>query len=119
LLIVNGGKLILDSSVGLQVNVTGGTVAEDAEYVIARAQGTNSIEGVFEGGAGVVTANNAQEFSIFSRRSGGNTELVLKRGDAPPPVPEPSTYALLGGTGALLLALFRRRQRKVATKAAK
>jgi fibronectin-binding autotransporter adhesin len=117
LLVITGGELVLDSGAALEVAVSGGAVQNGTEFIIAKTLNGASITGTFANGATSLTADDGQAFDLIYRKGGsGYDEVVLRRADAPPPpsggtVPEPSTYALLGGTGALLLALFRRRQR--------
>jgi T5SS/PEP-CTERM-associated repeat protein/autotransporter-associated beta strand protein len=120
LLVIEGGKLVLD---GAQLVLQRGknfplwSALGGAEIVIAHVESGGQIEGMF---ANVdekkfVTDTAGRRLLVSIRANGdGGQDLLLTM------FPEPSTYALLGGTGALLLALFRkRRQRKVATKAAK
>jgi hypothetical protein len=69
----------------------------------------------FDGGKSSV------EFAVFTRLSnagsGPGSELVLGaprvlRASPPPVSPEPSTYALFGGAGLLLLAIWRKRRQR-------
>jgi autotransporter-associated beta strand protein len=61
-------------------------------------------------------------FSVFTRASGSGAELVLGaprvlRSVPPPDTPEPSTYALFGGAGLVLLAFWRKRRQRNAKQA--
>jgi hypothetical protein len=116
LVLASGSELVLGSGEGgvaLEVAVTGGAVENGTEFIIARALDGASIVGKFADGAKSVTADDSQTFDIIYRENSGNAEVVLRRaGPPPPPRPEPSTYALIGATGTLLLALFRRRHQR-------
>jgi fibronectin-binding autotransporter adhesin len=120
LLVINGGQLTLENGsggVGLELVVGDGTVPDGTEFIIAKALDGASILGAFKDGVETVTADNGQVFDVlYQKGDTGNDEVVLKRGEAPPPpppaVPEPSTYALCGGVGALLLAIWRKRRHR-------
>jgi T5SS/PEP-CTERM-associated repeat protein/autotransporter-associated beta strand protein len=111
-LLVEGGDLVLDGS-KLEVLRGKGSPLWGAkggsEIVIARVTDDGKITGMF---ANVdpeemsVTDASGRKLYVSVRANGdGGQDLLLTM------FPEPSTYALLGGTGVLLLALFRKRQR--------
>jgi T5SS/PEP-CTERM-associated repeat protein/autotransporter-associated beta strand protein len=114
LLIVEGGNLILDGS-ELAIRRAStfplwGAPGGD-EIVIAKVTDGGKIEGMFANADPVsmeVTDPNGRRAWVSVRANAeGGEDLILTV------FPEPSTYALCGGAGALLLALWRKRRRKV------
>jgi autotransporter-associated beta strand protein len=125
LLEVNGGTLTLSSGAQLEVTASG-DVAEGTPFVIAKVIGGTSIIGAFKGTDGLdlvsITSTDGQKFDISYPND--RSEIVLTRDGSPRTpssrgiAPEPSTYALFGGAGMLLLAFWRkRRQRRNAKQA--
>jgi hypothetical protein len=89
-----GANLIL-------VNLSGDAVLQDEQIINIFGTGTvPTIEGALFGGADLTT---------FGRP--GLSFTLDKSGVLTVVIPEPSTYALLGGLGAVALALLRRRRR--------
>jgi T5SS/PEP-CTERM-associated repeat protein/autotransporter-associated beta strand protein len=123
LLIVKGSNLALQSGAGgvaLVVVVGDGIINEGTEFIIVKMLEGGSIEGVFADGTTSVSSPDGQEFSISYEKDGENDVVKLTKGMSPHgvgAVPEPSTYALYGGIGALLLALWRKRRRDTAAPA--
>jgi autotransporter-associated beta strand protein/T5SS/PEP-CTERM-associated repeat protein len=112
-LLVEGGSLVLDGS-KLEILRGKGSplwgAKEGSEIVIARVTDGGKITGMF---ANVdpeemsVTDASGRKLFVSVRANGeSGQDLLLTM------FPEPSTYALLGGAGALLLALFRRRRQR-------
>jgi T5SS/PEP-CTERM-associated repeat protein/autotransporter-associated beta strand protein len=112
LLIVNGGNLVLD---GAQLVIRRGAkfplwgAKGGSEIVIAKVVESGAkIEGMFanvDEKKFVTDATGRRALVSIRANTEGGQDLLLTM------FPEPSTYALLGGTGVLLLALFRRRRR--------
>jgi autotransporter-associated beta strand protein len=116
LLVVSGGNLVLD---GAQLVLQRGKTFPlwspkgGSEIVIAHVENGGQIEGMFANVGVDAKTNKMTVADTAGRRlfvsvranSDGGQDLLLTM------FPEPSTYALLGGTSVLLLALDRRRQR--------
>jgi hypothetical protein len=109
-----GGKLTFDNSHGdmgtVSLVILGSSIlAEGQSYTIVESL-TGDITGTFKDvpeGAILYGANTGQEFTVNYT----SYEITLTAGA---PIPEPSTYALFGGVGAVALVLasrWRRRQR--------
>jgi T5SS/PEP-CTERM-associated repeat protein/autotransporter-associated beta strand protein len=112
-LLVEGGNLVLDGS---QLEILRGKgsplwgAKEGSEIVIAKVTNGGEITGMFANvdpeEMSVTDASGRKLYVSVRANADGGQDLLLTM------FPEPSTYALLGGTGTLLLALFRRRRQR-------
>jgi autotransporter-associated beta strand protein len=108
-LIAANGNITINGA-DISVGRITGRIKKGDEYVVVAAIGGTIIGTGFN--QSKVTLNG-NEFDVVKRAmaNGGGEEIVLITTHAVPLLPEPSTYALCGGLGALALAVYRRRRR--------
>ncbi|MDR2430358.1 MAG: PEP-CTERM sorting domain-containing protein [Puniceicoccales bacterium] len=105
---VNVNNVSIGLGAKLSVDTNGHWLTPGDEYLVIQTLG--GVSGYFDGliNSVIVTSDTGQIFDVEYR--GMNRDVVLiPTANA---IPEPSTYALLGGVCALALALLRRRRRK-------